>query len=91
MAFPTKNVKLIFLIVTFSFSCSTPDVFGLQSTDFFYSDQKRELIRMTDNFVGSETTGEGASELLTYRSSRMISSTWQASHGPGLDYRLANN
>lgn len=148
-----KNVKLIFLSVILCFSCSTPDDFGLESTDFLYSDQKWELVRMTGSFVDSETTreamdwqeyyifspqgtfmksrtrndvvmeaagtfeivefetdpehyvlltfetgldlvgncGEGANELLIYRSSTIISNTWQACDGPGLDYRLANN
>ncbi|WP_419212817.1 hypothetical protein ACNR9Q_01510 [Maribacter sp. X9] len=48
-----------FLIVVFCIiSCSNPDDFGLESTEFMYSTQKWELIRMTGAFVGSETKGE---------------------------------
>lgn len=148
----TLKLKLILVIVLVCFSCSNPDDFGFESTEFVYSDQKWELVRMTGNFVGSETTGdamdwqeyyilspqgtfiksrtrndmvteaigtfeivefetdpehyvfltfetgldlvgncgEGANELLMYRSPTILSSTWQACDGPGLDYRLVN-
>lgn len=39
-------------------SCSNPDDFGLESTEFVYAEQRWELVRMTGSFVGSETTGD---------------------------------
>lgn len=135
------------------FSCSNEDDFGLESTQFVFSEQRWNLDKMTGSMIGSETTGEemewqeyyiftpkGAfvksrtvdnviieaagsfeiiefendsehyleltyttgeelagnctgdnKELLMYKTSTMISSTWQACDGPGLDYMLSKN
>ncbi|SKB31075.1 hypothetical protein [Maribacter arcticus] len=40
------------------FSCSNEDDFGLESTQFVFSEQKWELIQMTGNYKGSKTTGD---------------------------------
>jgi hypothetical protein len=50
---------LVFVFLGFGIlSCSNPDDFGLDSTQFIYTDQKWELVRMTGNIEGSETTGD---------------------------------
>jgi hypothetical protein len=40
------------------FSCSNEDDFGLESTEFVFSEQKWELIQMTVNYKGSKITGD---------------------------------
>ena len=53
---------LVFVILSIGIlSCSNPDDFGLESTQFIYTDQKWELVSMTGNIQGSETTGAAMS------------------------------
>lgn len=49
---------IAFVLVLFSvLSCSNEDDFGLESTQFVFSEQKWTLIQMSGNYKGSETTG----------------------------------
>jgi len=48
----------LFLSLFIFFSCAEDDDFGLESTQFVFSDQKWELVQMSGSFQNSETTGE---------------------------------
>ncbi|WP_396633150.1 hypothetical protein [Maribacter sp. R86514] len=48
----------LFLSLFILVSCAEDDDFGLESTQFVFSDQKWELVQMSGSFQNSETTGE---------------------------------
>lgn len=54
--FMRKIAALTLLLFTI-ISCSNEDDFGLESTQFVFSEQKWELTKMTGSFENSETTG----------------------------------
>ncbi|WP_324025114.1 hypothetical protein QSV08_18145 [Maribacter sp. BPC-D8] len=53
-----KRYALLFLFLVFLTSCANDDDFGLESTQFVFSEQKWELTQMSGSFQNSETTGE---------------------------------
>ena len=53
-----KKIAALSLLLFTLFSCSNEDDFGLESSQFVFSEQKWNLVRMTGSFVGSETTGD---------------------------------
>ncbi|WP_299322003.1 hypothetical protein [uncultured Maribacter sp.] len=53
-----KRYALLFLFLVFLASCANDDDFGLESTQFVFSEQKWELVQMSGSFQNSETTGE---------------------------------
>lgn len=52
-----KRISAFMLMAFTIFSCSNADDFGLESTEFVYTEQKWELIAMTGSYRGSETIG----------------------------------
>jgi len=48
----------LFLSLFILVSCAEDDDFGLESTQFVFSNQKWELVQMSGSFQNSETTGE---------------------------------
>lgn len=53
-----RKLATFALVLLTMFSCSNIDDFGLESTEFMFSEQKWELIEMTGNYKGSKTTGD---------------------------------
>ncbi|TLP82648.1 hypothetical protein [Maribacter sp. ACAM166] len=53
-----RKIAAFALLIVTILSCSYPDDFGLESTEFVYAEQKWGLIKMTGSFVGSESTGD---------------------------------
>jgi len=53
-----KRYSALLLFLVFFASCAEDDDFGLESTQFVFSDQKWELVQMSGSFQNSETTGE---------------------------------
>ncbi|MDO6471102.1 hypothetical protein [Maribacter sp. 1_MG-2023] len=53
-----ERYALLFLFLVFLASCANDDDFGLESTQFVFSEQKWELTQMSGSFQNSETTGE---------------------------------
>tara|TARA_R110000764_G_scaffold86942_2_gene167739 strand:- start:159 stop:608 length:450 start_codon:yes stop_codon:yes gene_type:complete len=53
-----RKIAASALVLLTVFSCSNEDDFGLESTQFVFSEQKWELIQMTGNYKGSKTTGD---------------------------------
>ncbi|SNR55852.1 hypothetical protein SAMN04488009_2406 [Maribacter sedimenticola] len=45
------------LVLLLLISCSSEDDFGLESTQFVFSEQKWELVKMTESWANTETTG----------------------------------
>lgn len=52
-----KKLAVFSFVFFMLVSCSNEDDFGLESTQFVFSEQKWELVKMTGSFVNSETTG----------------------------------
>ncbi|MDF4203628.1 hypothetical protein PXD56_11705 [Maribacter sp. SA7] len=52
-----KRYSALFLFLVFLASCANDDDYGLESTQFVFSEQKWELTQMSGNFQNSETTG----------------------------------
>ncbi|MEP2238036.1 MAG: hypothetical protein ABJI22_06715 [Maribacter sp.] len=53
-----KRYSALCLFLVFLASCANDDDYGLESTQFVFSEQKWELTQMSGNFQNSETTGE---------------------------------
>ncbi|WP_405412471.1 hypothetical protein [Maribacter sp. Asnod1-A12] len=53
-----RKYTIIFLILVVYASCANDDDFGLESSQFVFSEQKWELVEMSGSFQNSETTSE---------------------------------
>ena len=53
-----KSIILLSLMSIVCLSCSNPDDFGLESTEFAYTDQKWELVSITGSYMGSTISGD---------------------------------
>ncbi|WP_291964183.1 hypothetical protein [Maribacter sp.] len=53
-----KRYSVLFLFLLLFISCADDDDFGLESTQFVFSEQRWELVQMSGSFTGSETTGK---------------------------------
>ncbi|WP_405384476.1 hypothetical protein [Maribacter sp. LLG6340-A2] len=52
-----KKLAVFSFVFFMLVSCSNEDDFGLESTQFVFSEQKWELVKMTGSIADSETTG----------------------------------
>jgi hypothetical protein len=53
-----RKIAAFTMVLLTMFSCSNEDDFGLESTQFVFSEQKWNLVRMSGSWSNSETTGE---------------------------------
>jgi hypothetical protein len=53
-----RKIAAFTIVLLTMFSCSNEDDFGLESTQFVFSEQKWNLVRMSGSWSKSETTGE---------------------------------
>jgi hypothetical protein len=53
-----RKIAVFTLVLLTMFSCSNKDDFGLESTQFVFSEQKWNLVKTSGSWSNSETTGD---------------------------------